>query len=252
MRTRYLGRVAALLIAAMPWVYGSGGSQCADAATSAPITPPAGFVGPEAPQEATDEAKVGKQILERLVAKDDKHARDLGFKSAAEAADMKTELGKPFPIVRIDFGKLLAFRPDKAPTTLLVPTNEFIYPVTVDGKIRSSLTVTKVRPDHKTGKAWRTTVYGRAGVIQLLDETVKIGAFSPMRFLATIPELNRYFLGDIKDGKFIITPIGPAPHFKEKEGTPLMQGKISTPLPAERVFEELVPEAKRRTKGGAG
>jgi hypothetical protein len=205
------------------------------------VRQPAVFVVPEAPPEATNEARRGKQILGLLVQNDPRHAEDLGFTSVAEAADGKTELEAPFPIVRIDFGKLVAFTKSSDPATLLMPTGEFFYPVSVGGTVRSSLRVRKVRPNPQTGKEWRTIDWG-ISVIRLLDQTKKIAGTSNSSFAVWIPELNRYFLGDIQNGKHLIIPLVNEPRSD-------LQFKAHTPLPAEEVFERLVPEAKKRPAG---
>jgi len=205
--------------------------------------PHGAFVVPEAPEEAKRVATKGKKTLERMVKNNDKHAQDLGFRSAAEAADTNTKLGAAFPRIRVDLNALLDFEPDMDPTTLLVPTGEFIYPVTVDGQVRSSLTVSFLGRDPQTDEVWRTTEWGARGLIRVLDKTRKTAEVSISSFALVIPDLYRYFLGNISGEKFVIIPM-----YDE----PLLGFQAGKPLPAKVVFQKLLPEAKIRTSPKCG
>ena len=139
------------------------------------------FLVPEPPPEASQAAAKGKKSFGRL-AKNDKIAQDLGFSTAAEAADSNTALENPFPIVRLRTDLLRTFPPDGNPTSLVVFGEEFLYPVTVNGQVRSSLTVTRISP----GSTWRSTAWGSSHLIRLLDQFRKTTDSSSFTFALAI------------------------------------------------------------------
>ena len=185
---------------------------------------------PEPPPEASQAAAQGKKSFARL-AKSDKLAQELGFLSAAEAADGNTSLGTPFSIVRLRVDLLQNFPPDADPTKIVVFGGEFIYPVTVEGQVRSSLTVTRIRSD--SDPSWRPTEWGAPGLIRLLDKARKTTGVSAPSFALAIPELSRHFLGNIVGFKFWIIPLYSEPKLGLEEGVP---------IPAKVVFGKLVSE----------
>ena len=187
---------------------------------------------PEPPPVASQAASQGKKSFARL-GKNDKLAQELGFLSATEAADSKTALRLPFPIVRLRVDLLRNFPPDADPTTIVLFGGEFIYPVTVDDQVRSSLTVTRIRSGSQTDPTWRTTEWGAPGLIRLLDKARKTTGVSSSSFALAIPELSRYFLGNMVGGKFWIIPLHSEPKLGLEEGVP---------VPAEVVFGKLVSE----------
>ena len=187
---------------------------------------------PEPPPEASQAAVQGKKSF-ALLAKNDKLAQELGFLSAAETADSKTALGLPFSIVRLRVDLLRDFPPDADPTTVVVFGGEFIYPVTVDDQARSSLTVTRIRSGSLSDPTWRTTVWGSSRLIRLLDKARKTTGVSSPSFALAIPELSRYFLGNMVGGKFWIIPLYSEPKLGLEEGVPIA---------AEVVFGKLVSE----------
>ena len=199
---------------------------------------PSSSLVPEPPPEASQAAARGKKSFARL-AKIDKVAQDLGFVSVAEAADSNTALGVPFAIDRLRVDLLRTFPPGGDPTSLVVFGEEFIYPVTVSGQVRSSLTVTRMSPD----STWRSTAWGSSHLIRLLDQFRKSVDSSSSTFVLAIPELNRYFLGNIIGNKFLIIPLRSEPKLGLKEGVPIA---------AEMLFIKLVGELPGSTPESHG
>jgi len=198
------------------------------------IAPQPGFVVPLPTSEAHTVAVKGKKTMQLLVGNNDQHARELGFTSAAEANDAITQLGVPFPIIRVNFEKLRTYDPKIPPVTLLIATTEFIYPITVYGQVRSSLTVTEVRANSLADAAWRTTEWGTEGLIRALDRANRTMQATASSFDLEILELGRFFLGEITGEHFLIIPIYDEPRLGFQTGVP---------LPAEVVFQKLVSEA---------
>lgn len=173
------------------------------------VTPGTDTMSPwlQASVETTKAAKKGKQALEYLTKNDDRHARELGFLSAAEAVDTKTALGDPLPRFLVPLNKLKAYEPGGVndARTLLQPARDFIYPINVgEGKeVRTSLIVREIRKDHQASPEWRTTEWGGAGIIRLLEKH----RTPTTNILVWIPSLNRYFLGILTVEEFHIIPI---------------------------------------------
>lgn len=187
---------------------------------------------PEPPPEASQAAAQGKKSFARL-AKNDKLAQELGFLSVAEAADSNTALGPPFAIVRLQIDLLRNFQLNTDPTTVVVFGREFIYPITVEGQVRSSLTVTEIRSDSQSDPTWRPTVWGSSHLIRFLDKARKNSGVCSSCFTLAIPELSRYYLGNMVADKFLIIPLHSEPTLNLQEGVPIA---------AEVVFYKLIRE----------
>lgn len=188
------------------------------------------FAVPKVPVQARQAAEKGQDTLKLLVKDDDKHAQELGFASAAEAAD--TKLGNPYPIVFVELEKLKQWQPGDDPknlSDLLEPTDQVIYPLIVGNKVKSSLTVTQI------GAGWRTTEWGAKERIRLLNAALDNARVAESNFLVTIPALNLDFLGDMTDGPFRVIPIRDDPRYR------LMRTES---VSAKDLFIKLLPEAK--------
>lgn len=71
----------------------------------------------------------------------EQNAQQLGFESPRQAAS--ATLGQPFPAYLVRLDELRAWHPGASADALLKPLDRLIYPVLVDGKVRSSVTVEK-------------------------------------------------------------------------------------------------------------
>jgi len=191
------------------------------------------FEVPQPPQNATDSAKKGKQSFEQLTI-NDKNARELGFDSKTDAADSNTQLGVPLALVLVNFEMLKNYDPSMPPQALLTFAKRFIYPIVVSGKTKSSVTVLELTSPGKSTQEWKPITWGEPGLIRLLDYMRELAGSPSTSFALWIPQLSRYFLGDIRDGKFTIVPL-----YDE-----LTLGfSASEPKPATEVFRILSAEA---------
>jgi hypothetical protein len=197
------------------------------------------FLIPKPPPEALAAADSGKKALPRLIKNNDKHAQELGFKSAAEAADTNTRLGSPLPFILLELEKFRKWDPSIDPTSLLTPILRFLYPITVDGIPRSSLTVIRIPSSSKDNGVWRAVGWGAPNLIRDIAVSQAISQkeidTSHLYFLVRIEELSRYFLAEIQNGKLVIIPLKDEPKYGFNKGIP---------LPAEFVFRKLLPEAE--------
>lgn len=188
------------------------------------------FAVPRVPIQARQAAEKGKNTLIELVKDDDKHAQELGFASAAEAAN--TKLGNPYPVFFVALDKLKEWQPEdnsKKLLDLLEKTDQIVFPLVVGNKIKSSLTVTQI------GAGWRATEWGAKERIKLLDDALDNARISEFNFLVTIPALNMDILGDTTDGPLRVIPIRDDPRYR------LMRMES---ISAEDFFVKLLPEAK--------
>jgi len=109
-------------------------------------------------------AREGMTMLEKLIENDKGRATALGFDSPDEVTQNKMKLGSGIPVLQIMSDKL----PDKSDYTnvfeFLKPMDRFIYPITVDGKVRSSMTVKKLKD------TWKAVGYGAKGLVSALEK----------------------------------------------------------------------------------
>ncbi len=191
------------------------------------------FEIPQPPQNATDSAKNGKQSFEQLTI-NDKNARELGFDSKTDAADSNTKLGVPLALVLVNFEMLKNYDPSMPPQALLTFAKRFIYPLVVSEKTKSSVTVLELTSPGKNTQEWKPVVWGEPGLIRLLDQVRERAGSPSTSFALWIPQLSRYFLGNIKGEKFTIVPLYDEPALGFSTGIP---------KPATEVFRILSAEA---------
>src|SRR5262249_27364332 len=105
------------------------------------------------PQEAAANALT---VLQKLVT--DQNYRALGFESADEVKE--AQLGQPLAVYYVGLEKLKAYREGTDVNSLLAPYAETIYPVTVRGNVRSSVTIV-----HKDA-GYEPASFGNADVVK--------------------------------------------------------------------------------------
>ncbi len=157
-----------------------------------------------------------------------------GFGSASEAQASTISDGMPVLFVRLD--SLVAHKSDQDAKTLLLDKQEVMYPVTVAGDVRSSVTVQK-RADGK----WEAAKFGNAPVAQtsqsirrsvLSKRSADTGTVS----LVEIPTVGALLLSHTEKGVLMVTPVYDIP------GTSFTAGVTRT---AAEVFSALQPLAAK-------
>lgn len=166
-------------------------------------------------------ADVVNQVLPELIKSDDALASRLGFTTAADVAPGQHTIRAldPYPLLIIDLDllKTVVLNPPPAPPlspagihilsresnwlNTVQPTNSplltwrFLYPIEVDGVVRSSvlLAAGKINPDTQE-RNWNIERIGSANLIQKL---YKIEGSGRNYFVIWVPALNRYYLGRI-------------------------------------------------------
>lgn len=166
-----------------------------------PPKPPA-----QQPQEAATNA-LG--VLQKLV--NDQNYKSLGFQSLAEVK--QAQLGQPMEVYNLGLDKLKSYQAGQDPNSLLTPSAETIYPVTVGGSVRSGVTIV-----HKE-QGYEPSSFGNADIVRRLAQYRQ----NPSDLAIRIPAFNLYFIGRRVDTRVVVVPIVSDPRLKVREGeaTPL-------------------------------
>lgn len=165
------------------------------------------------PQEAATNA-LG--ILQKLVT--DQNFKGLGFESVDEVKN--AQLGQPLQVFNIGLDKLKGAAPGAATdaASLLIPSPETIYPVTVQGAVRSSVTIV-----HKQ-EGYAPASFGNAEIIKALSR-LRRPESGQNEFVLRILPFNMYFLAHRVENQVVAVPIVDDPRIKAKTGEAI-------PLPA--------------------
>jgi hypothetical protein len=170
--------------------------------------------------QAQEAASSAIRTFQQLVT--EQNYRSLGFESVDE---VKTAaLGQPLTVSTIGLEQLKAYRQGTDVNSLLTPSPDALYPVTANGQVRSSVTITKVEG------GYRASSFGNAEIIKALSKYRE----ATTAFAVRVPALNLYYLAQRADNKLLLTPIADDTRLK------LSIGKA---VPAEDVLNQLVPLA---------
>jgi hypothetical protein len=170
------------------------------------------------PQEA---ATNGLGVLQKLVT--EQNFRGLGFDSADQVK--QAQLGEPFAVYDVGLDQLKQYKTGTDPNSLLTKSSRQIYPVTVGGEVKSSITIT-----HKED-GYLATSFGNADIVKSLSRYRQTGSGD---FVIRVPAFDMYYLGRRADNKLLMVPIIDDSRLKLKPGEPVS---------ADSVLEQLVPLA---------
>lgn len=121
---------------------------------------------PKPSNEVNTAADTGMTNLIKYIQNDKERAASIGFYSADEVTNDKMKRGSGIPVLKI-IDKSLVAKPDfKSMSEYLEPLDQFMYPITVDGKARAVINVKKLKKDGK----WKAVSYGAPGLISALEE----------------------------------------------------------------------------------
>ena len=172
------------------------------------------------PQEAATTA-IG--VLQKMVT--EKNFRALGFDSADQVK--QAQLGEPLAIYDVGLDQLKTYKTGTDPNTLLVQSSRTLYPVTVDGQVKSSVTIS-----HKES-GYQASSFGNAEIIKSLSRYRQAQTASG-DFVVRIPAFNMYYLARRVEKRLVLVPIIDDPRLKLKPGEAVS---------AETVLDQLVPLA---------
>lgn len=172
------------------------------------------------PQEAATSA-IG--VLQKLVTT--QNFKSLGFDSADQVK--QAQLGQPLAVFDMGLDQVKAYKTGTDPNTLLVQSARTIYPVTVDGQVKSSITIT-----HKES-GYQPSSFGNAEIIKSLSR-YRLNQAEGSDFVVRVPAFNMYYLGRRVANRLLLIPIIDDPRLKLKPGEA---------VDADIVLEQLVPLA---------
>jgi hypothetical protein len=205
MRSRYLILTAVALLL----IVGCAGKRDENAPPSVPDI-----------QQAASNALV---TMQKIVTKQNYKA--LGFDSRDE---VKTAaLAPALPMYNIGLDRLRSYKSGQDANAFLTPSSETIYPVTVAGQVRSSLTIVK------KGSGYTTASFGNAEVVKALSRYRRENLSNA--FAVRVPALNLYFLGNRIENRLMLT--------LATEDTRL-PFRVGVAVPADEVLKAIVPLAR--------
>jgi hypothetical protein len=182
----------------------------------------------------TREATVAAQaeMLEFSEVVSGENFRALGFSTPDEAK--RAVLGEPIELYSVRLDELRRYDPAANPETLIRRQLQYLFPVLVAGKLRSSIEVAKV------GSTWKGVRFGSPQIMRTLDGIRRTQAKELKRapssfFLVRVRALNVAFMGHRDGGTLWLTPI------PNTTDVPLMTRRT----PAATVFRLLLPAAQR-------
>ncbi len=180
------------------------------------------FAGILFPQERDprDVAMKSLETFKQLVTEENYSA--MGFSSKDEIS--KAQLGEPLKIYIVRLDQLQKYNENTNPNELLTEQQKYIYPVTVNGDTKSSLSVARFNDE------WKSSSFGSPNYIMMLAKFR-----SNNSFVVNVLALNLSFIGTREDNKLMLTPIMDYPTFDFKAGQT---------MPAEDVFKRILPEAR--------
>jgi hypothetical protein len=167
-------------------------------------------------------ASAGLAAFKELAAGED--FRTLGLESSDEAAN--ATLGQKYDLFIVGLDSLRGYKAGADPAGLLTASPDSIFPVLVKGQVRSSITVTRSEGGFVASEV------GGAGVMQT---TARVAERTPGDFLVRVPALGLQFVGRRANDRVLLTLTTADPRLKLRPGAE---------MPAEQVFQQLVPIAQ--------
>lgn len=163
----------------------------------------------------------------------------LGFESIEEVN--RAQLGVPIPTFIVPLDRLRQYGPGQNPAGLLVPTNEIRFPLSVDGQVRSSITL------RSTNGGWEVARIGRPQLIKEISQVIQASTpgapLAPQAgtfFQVTVPALSLEFVGQRADNRILLTSL------VNEQLYELQAGQTED---ARQVFERLAPFVRQLRTG---
>lgn len=157
----------------------------------------------------------------------------MGFESLSEVR--AASLGEHLRVFMVRLDQLQKYQPGSDSNEILSGGDIVIYPVTVEEQVRSSIVVAKAK------ERWNATSFGGSNQVKMLTKVRKADSDStglPISsyFVVQVPSLNLYFIAHRADEVLMLTPLLDDPSYGFKAGFT---------MPADKVFEAILPAAKR-------
>jgi hypothetical protein len=182
-----------------------------------------GSNAPPPTADAQQAASNALATLQKLVT--EQNYKAMGFASPSEVKS--ATLAPPLAQYNIGIDRLKSYQVGQDVNALLTESSEAIYPVTVGGQVRSSVTVVK------KGNGYTTASFGNATIVKELSRFRE--ATAPQGFAVRIPAFGMYFLGNRMENRLMLTSV------YEDSRLPFRVGEA---MPAEEVLKVIVPLAQ--------
>ena len=175
-------------------------------------------------------AQSSLKSFSKLITKE--NYRQMGFESSKEIH--YAVLGTPIEDYMVRLDTLKEYKPGSNPNKLLMKTDQFIYPVLVKEKVRSSITISKIK------EKWKAVSFGDSNFMKLVSNRLKdsskatgldISSYLSVR----VPALNLFFIGYRTKSGLMLIPLIDDTRLKFKSGVSMK---------AEKVFSTILPDAK--------
>lgn len=181
-------------------------------------------------KEVQPVAQTSLQRFSQLVTKE--NYKQMGFEAPEEV--LSANLGFPIQDFMVRLDKLVKYESGSKPDELLTETNQFVYPVLVKGKVKSSITISK------TMESWQAVSFGGPNYVKLVSNTLMdsskaTGLEQSSYFIVRIPSLNLFFIGFHSNNELMFIPLRDDTRLKFKAGASLQ---------AKEVFSTILPDAK--------
>jgi hypothetical protein len=182
-------------------------------------------------EKANEQARLSLQVLQHIV------TPEIGFSSKEEARG--AQLGTPLRVFMVGLDKLKDFQASVEPNSLLNDTHQLIYPVSVNGEHRSSVTLHEINGEWQIGsfgKPYFSKSLGQVLDAQLAETKYPAAEF----FVVEIPALRTFFLARHHGSDLLLTPL------HDDTAHKLTAGRT---VDAKEVFGSLAPSARERKTG---
>jgi len=194
----------------------STGPAAGGVATVPPTPPMAMMVNPQSAEEKRSNSKAIEECAKLKSLISPANAKLLGFDTAQDV--LLIHIGKPLDIRTIGINSLRAYRPGDPVAPLILQLDSRLYPLSVDGNVRSSLVVSRIQgTDTFTGTAW--------GLVKLITLVTKYKK-ADSDFVVWIPALNLHFLGNRPDESLMLTPLATRKLYGLIEGVPVQAAVV--------------------------
>jgi hypothetical protein len=167
-------------------------------------------------------AKNGLEIFKELVTSE--NYKSMGFESLDEVK--KIDVVEPFQVFIVRLVDLLEYKSGGDPNEIISGGDEFIYPVTFENEVRSSIVVEKVNNE------WEAARFGGASLVKLLNEFAE----ETSDFVIYMPSFCLYFVAFYDaDDKLSLIPILDDSNFEFSAGEAIF---------ATEAFDKILPIAR--------
>jgi hypothetical protein len=197
--------------------------------------PPAKYSELQSREAADKAAAQSLKTFRKLIS--EQNYKQMGFESLEEAQN--ATLDNAIQDYAVDLASLKEYRSGDDPTKLLLQTRSLVYPVLVNGEVRTSMTIAYRE------RVWKAQSFGRSNFMRLVAN--QLAAQSKTQnltrndfFIVRVPAFNLIFLGFRVDRKFMLSPVINSTEYDLSAGTPMPADIVLTKLrTAARSYDDL-------------